>query len=324
MGQLPWEVVERKVVVKVDEPTSPGCGCSPRERAIPELLEKGVTNLNKPDGPTSHMCAEYVKRVLKLRKAGHGGTLDPGVTGVLPVCTPAATRIAQYLLKAGKEYVVRMRTHKDVEEPVLRRIVEKFQGEITQLPPVKSAVKRVMRQRNIYYLELNQIQGKDVLMTVGCQAGTYIRKLVHDMGEQIGGAHMAELVRTKAGPFLLQDSVTLQELEDAYALWTEEQDERLMRKCVLPMEEGVRHLPKVWVRDSAVDALAHGATLKVPGIARLHNTILKGDLVAVMTLKDELVAVGMAAMSHVQMMTEQRGVAVRSDSVFMKPGVYPR
>lgn len=152
-------------------------GKSPKERTTEELIDYGIVNIDKPKGPTSHQTSDYVKKILKIKKAGHSGTLDPAVTGVQPVALGKATRITQFLLTAPKEYVCLMHLHQEVEEEKIRNTTEQFIGKIQQLPPIKSAVKRELRTREIYEFEILEINGKDVLFRVRCQAGTYIRKL---------------------------------------------------------------------------------------------------------------------------------------------------
>jgi H/ACA ribonucleoprotein complex subunit 4 len=323
MNKLPWQE-EREVITKYETETDPSLGGNPEERPVEELLYFGSVNLNKPKAPTSHLAADYVKKILHVEKAGHGGSLDPVVTGVLPVALGRATRAVQSLLKAGKEYVTIMHLHKPVEEKEIRAAIAKFIGKITQLPPIKSAVKRRLRERTIYYLDILEIDRQDVLFRMGCQAGTYVRKVCHDVGQELGcGAHMAELVRTKAGPFTDENWVTLQDLEDAYAYWKEGED-KFIRHCIKPAERIVQHLPKIWVQDSAVDTICHGATLKVPGIVRLETEIEPDRLVAIMTLKDELVCLGRAKMTSEQMEKETRGVAVKTEAVLMQVGTYKK
>ncbi|HLF54700.1 MAG TPA: RNA-guided pseudouridylation complex pseudouridine synthase subunit Cbf5 [Candidatus Nanoarchaeia archaeon] len=325
MSLLPFEQIKRKVLVKRESETNPSFGCVPEKRSAEILLNFGVINLNKPKGPTSHMCSDFVQKVLHINKAGHGGSLDPGVTGVLPVATGNATRIVQTLLKAGKEYIGIMRLHRDVSREQLDKVIKEFTGKIIQLPPVKSAVKRAEREREIYYFDVLEIEGKEVLFRMGCQAGTYVRKVCHDMGRRLKvGAHMAELVRTKAGPFTDKDWVTLQDLEDAFYFWKEEKNEKFLRHCIKPVEFSTRHLPKIWIQDSAVDSLCHGASLNVPGIVKFESGIDKDDLVAVMTLKEELVALGSAVMTSEQLLKEEKGFAVKMSKVFMAPGTYPK
>ncbi len=169
---LPFEEIKRKILVK-KETAAEEAG----ERIVEELIKYGVVNIDKPKGPTSHQVSAFVQKILGVNKSGHSGTLDPNVSGVLPTALEKATRIVEVLLKAGKEYVGVMHLHKEVSEEELMNEVEKFRGKIRQKPPIKSAVKRVERTREVYYFDILEIDGKDVLFKVGCQAGTYIRKL---------------------------------------------------------------------------------------------------------------------------------------------------
>ncbi|HEY0196152.1 MAG TPA: RNA-guided pseudouridylation complex pseudouridine synthase subunit Cbf5, partial [Methanobacterium sp.] len=279
---------------KAEGETDPDFGCPPHMRPIKEHLSKGVINLDKPSGPTSHEVDSWVKRILKASKTGHGGTLDPRVTGVLPVGIDQATRVIHLLLEAPKEYVCLMRLHEKVEDCRIAEILREFQGKIFQTPPVKSAVKRELRVRNIYYVDLMELEGQNVLFRIGCQAGTYIRKYCHDVGEALGsGAHMAELRRTKVGPFRENYALkNLQELTDTYQEWLDDGDESALRETVLPMEQAAAHLPQIVIRDSAIDAISHGADLAAGGILQLSSGIHKGSTVALFSLKGELVAAG--------------------------------
>ena len=218
-----------------------------------------------------------------------------------------------------------MRLHGDVSEDKLEKVINEFIGPIYQRPPLRSSVKRVVRIKRVYYIRILEIQGRDVLLRIGCEAGTYMRKLCHDIGEVLGvGAHMKELRRTRVGPFREDETlVTLYDVVDAYKFWIEEKDEKWIRKVILPMERGVEHLPKVVIRDSAVDAICNGATLAIPGILRLESGIKKGDLVAIMTQKGELVALGEALMASEDMYKKDRGLAVKPVRVIMKRGTYP-
>jgi H/ACA ribonucleoprotein complex subunit 4 len=246
------------------------------------------------------------------------------VTGVLPTALDKATRVVQTLLKTGKEYVGVMHVHKDIPEEQLRNVINEFIGKINQLPPVKSAVKRQIRQREVYYLEILEIKGKDVLFRTGVEAGTYIRKLCSDIGEKIGGAHMAELRRTKVGPFDESTIISLQDLTDAYWFWKNEGKEGYIRYCVRPIEFALGHMAKLWVFDNTVDAICNGIDLKIPGISKLSSGINKDDMVAVMSLKGELIGLGDAKMDSEQIMKEKKGIAVKVHKVFMNPGTYPR
>ena len=324
INKFPW-MNKRKVLVKKESSTNPGYGCNPNKRSIKELFDYGIVNIDKPSGPTIHQVSAYVKKILNVSKSGHSGTLDPKVTGVLSVAIGKGTRIVQSLLPAGKEYVCLMKIHREVDEKKLRKTIQGFVGEIDQLPPVRSAVKRQQRKRTIYYIDIIEILGKDVLFRVGCQAGTYIRKLCSDIGDKLGtGAHMAELRRTRAGPFDESTICTLQDLKDAYYYFKEKSKEKELRKIVMPIEKGAEHLHKVWVVDSTVDTLCHGAFLNVPGISKLEQGIKPNDRVAVMTLKDELISVGVAFMTSEEAMKKDKGLFLKPDQVFMEPGTYKK
>lgn len=313
-------------LIKSKSKTNPDYGCDPYERPIEEHISKGVINLDKPSGPSSHEVDSWVKRILHVNKTGHGGTLDPKVTGVLPIGIDAATRVSQLLLPAGKEYVCLMTMHKEMPEDQVYEIFDQFTGKIYQTPPVKSAVKRELRVRTIYYATIYEIKGKDVLFRVGCEAGTYIRTLCHDIGEALGcGAHMAELRRTRAGPFNERndDLVNLHDLTDAYHFWVEDGDESYLRNAIKPMEVAADHLPQIFIKDSAVEAICQGAKLAAGGISMLSKGIKRGDLVAIKSLKGELVASGIALASTEEIMNADSGLVVNTNKVFMQPGVYP-
>ncbi|MBU2564910.1 MAG: RNA-guided pseudouridylation complex pseudouridine synthase subunit Cbf5 [Candidatus Thermoplasmatota archaeon] len=311
-------------LVKSKDKTSQDFGKKPDERNMLEYINLGVINLNKPSGPTSHQVVAWVKKILNIEKAGHGGTLDPRVTGVLPVALGESTKTLKLLLSYPKEYVGVMRMHKDINEKNLRKTCSGFVGEIRQMPPVRSAVKRQMRKRKIYYLNILEIHKRDVLFRVGCESGTYIRTLCNDIGKKIGGAHLQELRRTKGGGFNEKDSVTLQVLKDAYVYWKEENNEKELRKIIMPMEKMLEGMHKIKIRDSAVDALCHGANLAVPGIASLDRDIKKDETVAILTLKDEGVAYGKALMTSKEIMEKNSGYTVDTQRVLMEPGTYPK
>ena len=318
--------LNRKWIVKVEEDTSPDYGTPPWARPIEKHIRMGVIPLDKPPGPTSHEVVAWVKRMFGLSKAGHGGTLDPKVTGVLPVALEEGTKVIGLVVHTGKEYICVMQLHKPVPEKDLRNALRMFVGEIYQKPPLRSSVKRSLRVKRIYDIELLEYNGRYALLRIQSEAGTYMRKLCHDVGLILGvGAHMRELRRTRSGPFREEAGlVRLQELSEALYRWKQEGKEDLLREYILPIEYAVSHLPKIVVRDTAVDAIAHGANLAVPGIARLHDGIKKGDLVALLTLKGELVAIGVAQMSSEEIAKARKGIAVKIRRVIMPPGVYPR
>ncbi len=218
-----------------------------------------------------------------------------------------------------------MRLHKEVPEERLRKILKEFTGPIYQRPPLRSAVKRALRIRRIYKIDLLEKNGKDVLIKVWCEAGTYMRKLCHDIGEILGiGAHMQELRRIRSGSLTENEYVTtLHDIVDAYHIWKDNGSEKYLRKTIIPVEYAVKNIPKIVVRDSAVDAIAHGASLAVPGILQVETGIKIGDLVAIFTQKGELVALGIAEMRSEQMISSNKGIAVKTRYVIMEPGTYP-
>lgn len=325
MNRLPSEK-KRETLIKSQDTTDERFGKKPSERPIEKYIQKGVINLDKPAGPTSHEVTSYVKKILNLNKAGHSGTLDPNVTGLLPVMLGDATKAVDALLTAGKEYVCLMKLHAAVSEMKVKSIFTEFTGEIYQKPSIKSAVKRETRIRNIYYMELLEIDDNNVLFKVGCEAGTYIRKLCHDIGMALGtGAHMQELRRTKAGPFREDETlITLHDLQDAYIAWKENENEELLRKVISPMEFGLSHLPKIVIRDNAVDAVCHGAPLAAPGVLSVESGIEKGDLVAIYTQKGEAVSFGRAQMKSSEILKAATGIVASTDRVLLEAGTYPK
>ncbi|MEA1993977.1 MAG: RNA-guided pseudouridylation complex pseudouridine synthase subunit Cbf5 [Euryarchaeota archaeon] len=297
-------------------------GTGPKDRTVEELINKGLIILDKPLGPTSHEIVAWIKDILEIDRAGHSGTLDPHVTGVLLVATKKATKVLKLMLESDKEYVCAMRLHNSVSEKKLRSVCKEFTGKIYQKPPLKSAVKRRVRIKEIKSIDILEIEGKNVLMRVKCEAGTYIRKLCYDIGETLGtGANMEDLRRTMVAGFTEEETVTLQDLLDAYVFWKKCGTEDEIRRCVRPIEEGI-NIPRVWIKDTAVDAICHGADLMTVGVKRCE-TIHSGDQVAIMTLKNELVALGKATVGSREMM-EKEAVAVVTNRVLMERGIYPQ
>ncbi len=313
----------RKRLIKTSATTNVHYGKTPSQRSVRELLNNGFINLDKPAGPTSHQVVAWVKEVLEIDKAGHGGTLDPAVTGVLPVALGDAARALQVLLVAGKEYVALMKLHKEVEEKRIREVCQSFVGEISQMPPLRSAVKRVRRTREVYYLEILEIHGTEVLFRVGCEAGTYIRTLCVDIGKKLGiGAQLMELRRTRVGNITEESAVSLQDLKDAYIFWKEDGDETELRKTILSMERLLEVVPKIIVRDSAIDALCHGANLAIPGVVELDD-MKPGEIAAVMSLKNEGVALVQMEIPSLQVIEKDTGLCASLERVLMNKGTYP-
>jgi len=246
------------------------------------------------------------------------------VTGVLPLALDDATKTIQAFLLTGKEYVCLMALHGDVDSEKVETVLDEFVGDIFQRPPVRAAVKRDLRKRRIYYIRDLEIDGREVLFRVGCHAGTYIRKLVYDVGEVLQvGAHMRELRRTRAGGFDEKDSFTLYDVM-AFSEATGDDRESQSRRIVRPMEDAFEYVPRVYIRDSAVSSICHGAELAIPGIAKFSEGITPRTSIALFTLKGELVALSRALMSSDQMLREEHGLAAKTVRVIMPVETYPR
>ncbi len=299
-------------------------GRPPSERTLEERLDTGIIIVDKPAGPTSHQVAAWVSRMLGGRKVGHGGTLDPAVTGVLPLGMGVSLRALDALHYLPKEYVGVMRFHSDIVRGDVESLFREFTGGIYQMPPVRSAVKRVRRVRKIHSLELMEMKERMVLFRVRCEAGTYIRTLCRDIGEaSCAGGQMVELRRTAAGPFGEKDAVTMQALDDAVYYRSAGDDTRLS-PIIHPLESLLLAFPTVTVKDSAVDSICHGADLTVRGIAGTPRGIKRGDVISLFTSKGEGIAIGRSLMSSEMMDNTASGVACDTMRVFMKPGTYPR
>ncbi|MFN3383335.1 MAG: RNA-guided pseudouridylation complex pseudouridine synthase subunit Cbf5 [Archaeoglobaceae archaeon] len=300
-------------------------GCPPNKRSVEDHIRKGFVCIDKPMGPSSHEVVVWVRNILGVNKTGHAGTLDPRVTGVLPVFIETATKLVKFLQESGKEYVCLMRLHGDVKEGEVRKVFRLFTGKIFQKPPLKSAVKKQLRIREIYSMQILEIDGRDVLFKVSTESGTYIRKLCKDMGEVLGvGAHMQELRRTKTGSFAETDCYTLQDLLDAFVFWKEEREDRYIREIIKPMELAVAEIPKIVVKDTAVDAISHGANLSIKGVSMVEKNVREGEIVAVFTAKGELVAIGRALVNAGDMLELKKGIVVDVERVLMERGIYPR
>jgi H/ACA ribonucleoprotein complex subunit 4 len=246
------------------------------------------------------------------------------VTGVLPVTLEESTKVVQALLYSGKEYVCLMKLHGEVADDPVRKVLKEFEDTIYQRPPLRASVKRQLRTRQMYYLDFLEKNGRNVLFKVGCESGTYIRKLCFDVGEVLGcGAHMQELRRMRAGPFVEGVScVTLHDVAYWFMEWQEKKDDAILRRFIQPMEEALALVPKIIVRDSAVDAVCHGANLTAPGVLSVETGIKRGLMAAVFTLKGEAVALARSACSTDEVLNMRHGVVAEVKRVLMPRGTY--
>jgi H/ACA ribonucleoprotein complex subunit 4 len=296
------------------------------KRTLEQLLNYGLIILDKPPGPTSHETVAWTKRILKIPKIGHSGTLDPQVSGVLPLGLGEATKALGVLLYGPKEYHALGRLHSLPSKEKLDEIIDMFTGEIFQKPPQRSAVLRQTRTRTIYELEVLEQKERLLLTRILCEAGTYIRKLYYDIGEILGpGATMIELRRTRVDQFYESDGlVTLHELANAFALWEEKKDDTKLLKMIKPIEYALSELKSVIIRDSAVDALCHGAQLAIPGILQISPNLKKGDIVGIYTQKGEAVALAESTMSEEEIRDATKGYAFETKRIIMTPNTYPK
>lgn len=252
---------------------------------------EGVINVLKPPGMTSSDVVVWLRKLLKIKKVGHTGTLDPGVAGVLPICVGKGTRLAEYITEQGKAYIaevtfgistdtqdafgtVKHKTSPEIKQSDLERVIPGFIGKIAQIPPMYSAVRkegkhlyeyarqgvtveRAPREVSIYKLKLDKwYEGEfpRACLEIECSKGTYIRTISHDLGQALEcGAHMSNLLRVRSGPFEIQESWTLEEIEKA----TSDGDYSFL----LPLTAGI-DLPKVFLSAVRGNAFRRGLPTK--------------------------------------------------------------
>lgn len=248
----------------------------PGQRTIPQLLQFGVINLDKPAGPSSHQVAAWVRDLVSdaletsegvgIERAAHAGTLDPKVTGCLPLLLGTATRCVPGLKDGDKSYIAVLELHGPAPADFASVLAE-FEGPLYQRPPQKSAVRRELRTREVFDLEVLDQSERQRLLRIRCEPGTYIRKLCHDIGLALGtGAHMGDLRRIGTTPFDDRTLVTLHDLADGLAAWTDDGGETWLREVVQPAERALTHRPTVTIADSAATEVAHGAPVYAPGV----------------------------------------------------------
>ncbi|KAL2179227.1 pseudouridine synthase [Thermothelomyces heterothallicus CBS 202.75] len=306
-------------------------GSSPYKRDIKSYISSGVINLDKPSNPSSHEVVAWLKRILRVEKTGHSGTLDPKVTGCLIVCIDRATRLVKAQQGAGKEYVCVIRFHDTVPggEAAFAKALETLTGALFQRPPLISAVKRQLRIRTIHESKLIEFDNDRHLgvFWVSCEAGTYIRTLCVHLGLLLGvGAHMQELRRVRSGVMSEDDGtmVTLHDVLDAQWQYDNGGDETLLRKVIQPLETLLCTYKRLVVKDSAVNAVCYGAKLMLPGLLRYDPGIEAHEEVVLMTTKGEAIAIGIAQMSTVEMTTCDHGVVAKVKRCIMERDLYPR
>ena len=277
--------------------------------------------IDKPRGPSSHQVAAWVREITGVSSVGHTGTLDPPVSGVLVILLGRAVRLTTILHQDDKEYVALLRLQGDVSDVELAEVIQHFTGRIYQRPPKRSAVKRALRIREIHELEMLGRDGRLVLLRVKCDSGTYIRSLCHHIGMACGvrGA-MVELRRTRSGPFSEKDCVTLHALRDAVER-ARAGDDSFLRKIVRSPLEALDGFPRIYMKESAADAICHGARLSSRGVLS-HDKFQMEDLVVMMT-GDDFIGIGEALVSGSRIVPGEKGLVVAPRLIMLDTGVYP-
>jgi H/ACA ribonucleoprotein complex subunit 4 len=283
---------------------------APDERSPAGLLSFGVVNLDKPPGPSSHEVADWTQDLVAdalaetdttVDHVAHAGTLDPSVTGSLPLLLGTATRVAQVFDDSVKEYVAVLEVHGPLPSDFAETLAA-FEGDLYQKPPRKSAVARRLRVRTVHDISVLDRADRRLLLRIRCQAGTYIRKLCHDIGLALGtGAHMGDLRRTGTGQFDDTDLVTMETLADALAFWDEDGDDRRLREIVAPAERVLDTLGRVTIAPSAAREVREGAPVYAPGVIDVSPPDAGGsapkrdDLVACYTPNGSAICLGRLA-----------------------------
>ncbi|GAQ79971.1 Pseudouridine synthase family protein [Klebsormidium nitens] len=318
-----------KLNVRTGHYTPIPTGFSPLKRPLYDYVRYGVINLDKPANPSSHEVVAWIRRILRVDKTGHSGTLDPKVTGSLVVCIDRATRLVKAQQGAGKEYVCVARLHSAVDDVAkVARAIETLTGALFQRPPLISAVKRQLRIRTIYKSKLLEYDAERQLVVfwVSCEAGTYIRTLCVHLGLLLGvGGHMQELRRVRSGILGEQDNlVTMHDVLDAQWQYDNYKDEAYLRRVISPLEILLTSYKRIVVKDSAVNAICYGAKLMIPGLLRYESGIEVNEEVVLMTTKGEAIALGVAQMTTAVMATCDHGVVAKVKRVVMERDTYPR
>ena len=318
-----------KLNVRTGHYTPLPTGHTPLKRPLFDYVRYGVINLDKPANPSSHEVVAWIRRMLRVDKTGHSGTLDPKVTGSLIVCVDRATRLVKAQQGAGKEYVCVARLHSAVESVAkVAQAIETLTGALFQRPPLISAVKRQLRIRTIYESKLLEYDAERhlVVFWVSCEAGTYIRTLCVHLGLLLGvGGHMQELRRVRSGILGEKDNlVTMHDVLDAQWVYDNHKDESYLRRVIMPLEVLLTSYKRCVVKDSAVNAICYGAKLMIPGLLRYEQGIEVGEEVVLMTTKGEAIALGIAQMTTAVMATCDHGVVAKVKRVVMERDTYPR
>ena len=314
-----------KLILDSKAETNNAIGGHPDSRSVEQRLASGFILLDNPAGPTSHQVASWVRDLFGLERLGHGGTLDPFATGVLPLLAGKSMKVTKKILTHDKTYIAIFRCAEEPDSDALATAMKRLTGRVYNVPPEISAVKVQVRTRKISTFDMIERNGKDILTRIECEAGTYVRTMARDLGLMLGyKVDLKELRRENSGRFELSKCVTLQEVADAYWLWKECDKPEALLKMIHPVEKLVLDMPAAHVKDSAAAAIAHGAPLLRPGIVEVDSGVSSGKDIAIFTLKDELVGIVKLTVDSNQLPNMNSGEVARPSMVLLEQDLYPR
>lgn len=280
------------------------------------MFSKGIIILDKPCDHISHEITTLVKKITGSNKSGHAGTLDPKVSGVLPIALGKDTKMLRFIAGEDKTYIGIIKFKEEISEQKVRELFKKFTGEISQVPPKKSAVKKVRRTRTVFRLNLLGYKGKLFLFEAKVSAGTYIRTLCVDIGKFAGiPARMEELRRVAVGSISEKECVTMQELIDAVWLLKNKKDDSLIKKIIHPIDTYL-HFKKIIIKETATKELRNGAQLMAPGLVEVPEHLVQGKLVSIYSESRELIGIGTSLYSSEEMKALDKGQVVKIERIY--------
>ena len=313
------------IILDNEAKTSPTHGCKPEERSVEQLFESGFILLDKAPGPSSHQVSAWARDMMGLEKLGHGGTLDPFATGVLPLLAGKAMRLTGRILTHDKSYLAILKIGREIELSELEENMAKLTGKVYNVPPEISAVKVQVRTRRISRFEILDFDGKSALTHIECEAGTYVRTMARDLGLLLDTpVELKELRRPSSGEFSLKQSVTMQQLADAHWLWKEKGDADAINRILHPLEDMLSDVPRIVIKDGAAAALSHGAPLLRPGVVSIPEDLGVGSEVLLVTLKGEAVALANLVQPSKVIPEMTQGEVAKPNCVLMPEDTYPR
>ncbi len=313
------------IILDNEAETSSNHGCRPENRSIEQLFESGFILLDKAPGPSSHQVSAWARDMMGLEKLGHGGTLDPFATGLLPLLAGKAMRLTGRILTHDKSYIAVLKLGEDVERSVLEEKMSMLTGKVYNVPPEISAVKVQVRTRKISRFEILDVEGTSVLTHIECEAGTYVRTMARDLGLLLDTpVELKELRRPSSGEFSLRQAVTMQQLADAYWMWKEKGDSEAINRILHPLEDMLSEVPRIVIKDGAAAALSHGAPLLRPGVVSIPEDLGVGSEVLLVTMKGEAVAIANLVQPSKVIPDMTQGEVAKPNCVLMKEDTYPR